>query len=148
MKLNIVNHTNDANLKVYYSKLRYYFRKTLKYLKMDSDYELSLVLVDQVEIRDLNRNYRQKDYETDVLSFASQESLDGFVFNDACYLGDIVINIDRVYHQASEYKHSIEREFCFLFVHGLLHCLGYDHETYAQEEEMFKLQKVILGALK
>ena len=63
-------------------------------------------------------------------------------------LGDIFINRDRVLSQAKDYGHSVEREFIFLFVHGLLHLLGYDHNTPEEEKKMFSIQKKIVGKLK
>lgn len=144
MKCQIINETNDDSLKQYYPEIRKYFKKTLKHLKITDNKKISLILVNQNRIQDINKNYRFKDRVTDVISFACQEWEDG----EQDYLGDIFICIEKIYEQAKLYEHSLKREFCFLFVHGLLHCLGYDHMNKEQESVMFTLQDEILGELK
>lgn len=95
-------------------------------------YEVSVSFVGNEQIQELNRDYRQKDSTTDVLSFPTRDSAeDMFDINSesgAYMLGDIVICIPKVYQQAEQYGHSIQREFAFLTVHSMLHLLGYDHE--------------------
>ena len=97
---------------------------------MSGNFEVSVSFVDNESIRELNRNYRNKDAVTDVLSFPSGE--DGqFDINQetgATMLGDIALSIPMVYKQAEQYGHSIRREFAYLTVHSMLHLLGYDHE--------------------
>ncbi len=100
-----------------------------------SEKEVAITFVDNERIRELNQQFRNKDKTTDVLSFPLDEE-------DA--LGDIIISIPKVREQAEEYGHSFERELGFLTVHGFLHLLGYDHETEAQEREMFARQEQIL----
>ncbi|GAB3050865.1 rRNA maturation RNase YbeY [Virgibacillus ainsalahensis] len=111
--------------------------------------ELSINFVDNKEIQELNRNYRQQDRPTDVISFALQETVEGeldIVGEDIpLVLGDIVISVDRAKEQADEYNHSFERELGFLTVHGFLHLLGYDHMEEEEEKEMFQRQDDILG---
>lgn len=111
--------------------------------------EMSVNFVDNREIQELNRNYRQKDSPTDVISFAMQETGEGEVnilgLDMPVILGDIVISVDRAKEQAEEYGHSIEREFAFLTIHGFLHLLGYDHLTEEDEKEMFSKQNEILS---
>ena len=93
----------------------------------------------QYEISLLNKEYRQKDKPTDVLSFPME---------DEVMLGDIVISLDTAKNQAQEREIGLEREIAFLFIHGLLHLLGYDHETSVEDEkEMFALQEEILKKL-
>ena len=88
------------------------------------------------------------DRPTDVISFALQDDLDdAFVEEDLYELGDIFINVDAIRQQAKEYGHSIRREACFLFCHGLLHLMGYDHMNAEDEKEMFALQDVILDEM-
>jgi len=101
--------------------------------------EISLILVDNEEIHNLNKQYRNVDRPTDVLSFPDDESEN--------YLGDIFISIDKVISQANDYGHSLDREFAFLLVHGILHLKGYDHHTVEEEKEMFSKQEEILNAL-
>nr|WP_256558174.1 rRNA maturation RNase YbeY [Halobacillus sp. A1] len=110
--------------------------------------EISISFVDNKEIQELNRNYRQIDSPTDVISFPMQELGDGEVEvqNEdlPVLLGDIVISVDKANEQAKEYDHSLEREFGFLALHGFLHLLGYDHKTEEDEKKMFARQEEIL----
>ena len=89
--------------------------------------EISLTLVSLEEIRELNRDYRDVDRETDVLSFPQYEGVEEMPEEGELCLGDVVICIDKVKSQAEEFGNSFEREFVYLFVHSLLHLLGYDH---------------------
>jgi len=135
MKINLYNE---------YSKdIKFDYKKIINDIEQgyDSDKEMSLILVDLDKITEINRDYRNKDYPTDVISFEDEDQ------DDEEYLGDIFISIDKAIEQASEYGHSIEREFAFLLVHGVLHLHGYDHIEYEEEQEMFKLQKEILERL-
>ena len=93
--------------------------------------EISVKFVDDEEIRELNKEYRNIDKSTDVLSFPLGENGEYDLNNDtgAYMLGDIVISIDHAIAQAEMYGHSIEREIGFLTVHSMLHLLGYDHEN-------------------
>lgn len=92
--------------------------------------EISVTFVDDEKIRGLNREHRQIDKATDVLSFPLGENGTYDVNHDtgAKMLGDIVISIEHAFAQAEEYGHSLQREIAFLTVHSLLHLLGYDHE--------------------
>ena len=89
--------------------------------------EISLTLVSLEEIRELNRDYRDVDRETDVLSFPQYEGVEEMPEEGELCLGDVVICLDKVKSQAEEFGHSFEREFVYLFAHSLLHLLGYDH---------------------
>ena len=145
-ELDIINKTKDQSYKAYYPRLRELFEKTLKLHNMEGNYVLSLVLVGPISIRRINREYRNIDRVTDVISFALQDSEDDYqMMEEEISLGDIFINLKRVKSQALEYGHSEEREFCFLFIHGLLHCLGYDHMEKEDEIKMFAMQDEILG---
>ncbi|MCD5323612.1 MULTISPECIES: rRNA maturation RNase YbeY [Pontibacillus] len=110
--------------------------------------ELSVSFVDNNEIQIINRNYRQKDEPTDVISFAMQEEGEGEMkimgAEMPLLLGDIVISVDRAKEQAEEYNHSYERELGFLALHGFLHLLGYDHMNKEDEKKMFTRQEEIL----
>ena len=146
--LNIVNRTKYRDLERYYPELEKYYRKTLNVLEMEDNYVLSLILCGPVTIRKINREYRNIDAVTDVISFALLDSEDAIEYEDRVELGDIFINRNRVLSQAEEYGHSVKREFVFLFVHGLLHLLGYDHTNEEEEKIMFDLQKKIVKDLK
>lgn len=122
---------------------------------VEEDYEVSISFVDNIEIRALNKQYRNKDTETDVLSFPMMEfevteedynNEEEFVQEDRL-LGDIVISLEKAQEQSVEYGHSFERELAFLVVHGVLHLLGMDHEDEEQEKEMSKKQEEILQLL-
>lgn len=110
--------------------------------------ELSVLLVDNAYIKDLNFIYRKMNVPTDVLSFAMNELSEGepnVKFNEELnVLGDIVISLEKAEEQSREYGHSMERELGFLVAHGMLHLLGYDHETEDEEKVMRQLEKKIL----
>lgn len=111
------------------------------------DGELSVLLVDDEQIHELNREYRGVDKPTDVLSFAMTEGEEEMLApGEESLLGDIVISISRAMMQAEEYGHSFERELGFLAVHGFLHLIGYDHDTKENEQVMFTKQEKILQA--
>lgn len=100
----------------------------------------TIVLSGDEEVRALNKYYRNIDKATDVLSFEVNNSK-VFPIN---ILGDIIISIPQMKKQAKEYQTGEQRELAFLVIHGLLHLLGYDHETKEDEEIMFKLQEELL----
>ena len=127
----------------YIKEISFDFEKIITDIEkgFESDKSASLILVDNEEIHRINKEYREKDYITDVISFEESDE------EDPDYLGDIFLSIDKALSQAIEYGHSIEREFAFLLVHGVLHLHGYDHIEYEEEQEMFKLQKEILERL-
>lgn len=112
--------------------------------------EVSVTFVTNEAIHEINRNYRDKDQPTDVISFALEELGEGeveIVGEDIPrVLGDIIISVDRTKEQAEEYGHSFERELGFLAVHGFLHLLGYDHMTPEDEKVMFGKQDEILSS--
>lgn len=119
----------------------------LHHLKIDDDVELSCVIIDDEKIHEINRDYRDIDRSTDVISFALEDNDQFYVEGMPRSLGDIFISYDHAKEQAKEYHHSLHREMCFLFTHGLLHLLGYDHMNEEDEKEMFALQKDILSEL-
>ena len=148
MMVNIINRTKYSDFKDYYPLIDYYYEKTLKTLEIEDNYVTSLIICGPISIRRINREYRNIDRVTDVISFALLDDEETVEYEDAIELGDIFINRDRVISQAYDYGHSIKREFVFLFVHGLLHLLGYDHKDKEDEKQMFALQKKIIGDLK
>jgi probable rRNA maturation factor len=111
--------------------------------------EIVLTFVDDEMIRELNEQYRGIDKPTDVLSFSMSEQTDEepiIIYENKPeeQLGDIVISAPAAKRQSEEYGHSLEREIGFLFVHGLLHLLGYDHQDERSEHRMFQKQEQIL----
>lgn len=115
----------------------------LRALDRDSD-ELSVVLVDDATIAELNATYRGKNGPTDVLSFAMNEGEWGDV--NPGVLGDIVISIPTAARQAAAAKHTLLDEVVMLLAHGLLHLLGYDHQTDAEHREMTKQTEQLVRA--
>lgn len=113
------------------------------------DAEVSLMIVSNPKIQEINKEYRGKDQVTDVISFALEENLEGeMLIQDTQLprvLGDIIISFDRTKEQAHEYGHSFKRELGFLAVHGFLHLLGYDHMNREDEKRMFTKQNDILA---
>ncbi len=137
-------------------KLTLSLEKTLDYEEFCDDAEISLSFVDNEAIKELNKETRNKDAVTDVLSFPLLEQdedgtliiYDEDIADDYILLGDIVISAERAVEQAEEYGHSLVREICFLAVHSALHLLGYDHERSPEEEKLqFDKQEEILSSL-
>lgn len=102
----------------------------------------NVIIVDNVKIHELNKEYRGIDRVTDVISFALEDFHD--IDLEIRMLGDIYISYEKAREQAIEYGHSYLRELSFLTIHGLLHLLGYDHMKKEDEEVMFKKQEAIL----
>ena len=140
--MNIVNNLTNENLKEI-DELNEYVNYLFDYMKI-KDSVMSIIIVDNEKIHEINKQYRNIDRPTDVISFALEE--DETIDEPFKTLGDIYISIDKVYEQAKEYNHSIKRELFFLVTHGFLHLLGYDHMTKEDEEEMFTLQEKILDS--
>ena len=105
----------------------------------------NVIIVDNDYIHKLNKDYRNIDKETDVITFALEDEDSVQLPNEDRVLGDIYISIDKAKSQAKEYNHSFKRELCFLAVHGMYHLLGYDHQTKEEEEIMFKKQEEVLS---
>lgn len=124
-------------------------REALAEEEIEDDAEVSLTMVDNARIRELNAEFREIDRETDVLSFPMGDE-NGFEVNpetDALLLGDIVISLEKAKAQSEEYGHSMKREVAFLIAHSLFHLLGYDHMTPEEEAEMFAKQEKVLQNL-
>ena len=135
----------DNNLYKDYDYLNDVIKTTLEH-ENASDAYLSVVFVDNDEIKEINKTYRNKDLVTDVISFALEDNNEEIIGERI--LGDIFISIPRMKEQAKAYGHSQKRELSFLCCHGLLHLLGYDHVNSKEaEKEMFKLQDEILSSL-
>ncbi len=122
------------------------------YLNLNAYFIFEVDLVSLQEIHKINKEYRHVDRPTDVISFAFEDNNDfsNLKSNDELPrdLGEIFICVDKAKMQAEEYKHSFEREMAFLFTHGLLHLLGYDHQNEIEEKEMFSIQDKIMEIMK
>ncbi|MFX0549209.1 rRNA maturation RNase YbeY [Hathewaya histolytica] len=134
---------------------------TLQEEKVKLDYEISLILVDNKQIRDINREIRGKYSITDVLSFPMLEYPHHKVFKDVykdygfsdmdldegkLVLGDIALSLERAKEQSEEFNHSFKREVCYLIIHSILHLLGYDHIEDNDKELMRKREEEILNS--
>lgn len=109
--------------------------------------ECNIIFVDNEKIHEINREYRYIDRVTDVISFALEDEMENepSAQYEMRVLGDIYISVDRAKEQALEYGHSFLREICFLAIHGMLHLLGYDHQTTEDEKIMFQKQEEVLA---
>lgn len=148
-----MSYQNDTELKEYDEN---YFEKVAKvilnHLKLDGYFIFEINLVDIDTIHKINREYRNIDRPTDVISFAFEDDFEGeskIVLNNDLPrdLGEIFICSEACLYQAREFNHSLDREVTFLFTHGLLHLLGYDHMKEEDEKIMFKIQDEIMDIL-
>lgn len=126
-------------------EIREYVQKVLeKEYESEAPVYMSLLFTGNDEIQVINREYRDKDQPTDVISFAYHETED-FDIGPYDTLGDIVISLERVVEQAKEYNHSDKRELFYVLTHGILHLLGYDHIEEEDKKEMRAKEEEILG---
>mgnify|MGYP003586948509 FL=1 len=123
--------------------------KTAELYGLSEGVEVGVTFLDDAAIQELNRDYRDKDRPTDVLSFALNEGDEPKIIDapEEELLGDILISLETTARQAEEYGHSLERELAYLTVHGMLHLLGYDHEEPADQAEMRLEEEAVLAAL-
>ena len=147
MKLKIY-FENLTSEKISY-KLKMLVRKsilaTLDYEDVESNCEVSVTFTDNEGIRALNKEYRNIDRATDVLSFPLVNYDEGEELEDEVMLGDIVLSLERAREQAEEFGHSFERECAFLCAHSTLHLLGYDHELSDEDDaDMRRRQSEIM----
>lgn len=142
--IDFTDHTGEVNTE-WYQQIDNLLTFAKKEENIEDDAELSVTFVNKQEIQEINRDYRNKDKVTDVISFALEEDepeIEGLDMPRV--LGDIIICADVAKKQSDEYGHSFERELGFLALHGFLHLLGYDHMNESDEKEMFGRQKLIL----
>jgi probable rRNA maturation factor len=132
----------------YFSELERLLNFAANIENLNNEAELSVTFVDNNRIQEINKEYRQKDKPTDVISFALEEMTEGELQIAGAdiprHLGDIIISVPKTREQADEYGHSFMRELGFLTVHGFLHLLGYDHMNEVDEKIMFSRQAEIL----
>lgn len=133
---NVINQCNEEN---YEPLVKDVLKKAYKMLSVHKKTVINIIFVKNDYMRELNKNYRNKDAITDVLTFPSD--LKG-------ELGDVFIAPYVAMEQAKAYGHTFKREMGFLIVHGFLHALGYDHDTKEKEHVMFSLQEKILDKVK
>jgi probable rRNA maturation factor len=118
--------------------------------------EINILITDDTAIRDMNRQFRDIDKPTDVLSFPMADIVKGRIIDEGgdfdideglLVIGDIVISIETAIKQSEQYGHSLERELAFLTAHGMFHLLGYDHMESRDEEAMMAKQEIVLDKL-
>lgn len=142
MNIEVFNETND-NLEKELNELKELLYNICKDEALNEG-EFNIIIVDNNKIQELNKEYRNIDTVTDVISFALEDD-DTYKLDNYRMLGDIYICVDKVHSQAEEYGHSFKRELSFLAVHGLLHLLGYDHMEEKEEKIMFGKQEEVLS---
>ena len=148
MELVLLNQSSEKRWNRYKKDFLTIMDRCRNVLNLQEEMVVSLIFVDPQAIHEINRDYRGIDRATDVISFALKDQEDTYeMMEGEEELGDIFINIEAIVNQANEYGHSLRREVCFLFTHGLLHLLGYDHMNEEDEKEMFHLQDVILDEI-
>ena len=122
--------------------------KCMNYQEIKHDnVEVSVSFVSPEEIRQLNKDFRQKDSVTDVLSFPQYEDPDQIPEGESIALGDVVICEERAMEQAAEFGHSMDREILYLFVHSIFHLLGYDHVAAGEKKRMREAEETVLGEM-
>lgn len=134
---------NETNELVDIKDIENLLEKSVKYLNIE-DAIFNVIIVDDEKIHQINKEYRNIDKTTDVISFALEDNMD-VVLPDLRVLGDIYVSIDTARRQAYEYYNTEQEEIRFLVIHGLLHLLGYDHMTDEDKKEMRTLEEEILN---
>lgn len=122
--------------------------KTLRVAQVEEDCEVSVLLTNDARIRELNRDYRGKDRPTDVLSFAFEE--DSTVVTPPGFprvLGDVIVSLETIRRQAQEHQRTASQECAWALCHGVLHLLGYDHQTDEEEAQMRAREAEVLNGL-
>ncbi|HOP24985.1 MAG TPA: rRNA maturation RNase YbeY [Defluviitoga sp.] len=131
MKINVINDQNIKKVNI--KKIKEVVKTVLKQEIGDKDFEINILLTDDNTIKEYNI-YRGREEPTDVLSFAY--GLDENI------IGDIVISVETIDKQSTEFGNTFEEEFFYILIHGVLHVVGYDHETSDQDAiKMFELQE-------
>lgn len=142
----LIKETNDS-IETYEEEYRKIIEETCRQLAIIEDIEISCILVNNQRIHEINKEYRHIDRPTDVISFALEDEEPLLLEGIPRCLGDIFISVEKAKQQAEEYGHSMQREMCFLFTHGLLHLLGFDHMEEEDENIMLEKQNAILQVL-
>lgn len=144
IKTNILGDFDSFDFKIK-PLIKKILKQVCKELSLKSKHVVSYIFVDEEEIHRINKEYRDVDRPTDVISFAYGDTEEALLPYE---LGDVFICVEKVFEQAKAYNHSVLRECAFLMTHGILHLLGFDHLNPDDEEEMFALQDAVLNKLK
>lgn len=143
MNIDLIDETEELEAEKI-SLLKEILNYAAKKESLHENTELSVVIVHNDDIQQLNKSYRQLDQPTDVLSFPLVDDFNDIDDEIPLMLGDIIISVDKVKEQAERFKHSFDRELAFLAVHGFLHLIGFTHDDEAEEKLMFGKQEQIL----
>ena len=138
--IEVINETNETK---YVDEITEVLYKGLDIMKVENAY-MSVVIVDNKKIHEINKTYRNVDRPTDVISFAFEDN-EGITPNNMRILGEIYLSVEKAKEQAKEFGHSEKREICYLSIHGLLHLLGYNHEEDEEKKVMRSLEEKILN---
>ncbi len=142
--------TNDQSVSFdnnIYALMEQAVRCSLAFENCSGQYEVDITLVDNKKIQTLNKQYREKDSVTDVLSFPQWDEVPKISNQYPIHIGDIVINVSRAEEQAQSYGHSLTRELVFLTVHSAFHLLGHDHELEDERKIMRSREEAVLDYL-
>ncbi len=144
MEFYVDNRQNTAEITLELNKLiETVIMETLKVEGLSSDVEVSISFVDNIEIRELNRDYRGIDKPTDVLSFPLDEDM----LVPIPLLGDIIISMETAIEQAADFGHSLDREIGYLIAHSMFHLMGYDHMDEEEKDLMRSKEKQVMKNL-
>jgi len=132
---------NETNETIDIKDIETLLNNTVKFLSIEEAI-FNVIIVDDEKIHEINREYRNVDRPTDVISFALED--DKTMTSEVRILGDIYVSIDTARRQAYEYYNTEKEELRFLIIHGLLHLLGYDHMNESDEKEMMSLEEEVL----
>lgn len=149
-----VNYNAIDKLPTEENLIRVVVQKVLEEENIIEDVDVYITLTNNKEIHKINKEYREVDRPTDVLSFPMYDREEIYQLkkdyekdNVEKILGDIIVSVEKVREQAEEYGHSFERELAYLVTHGCLHLLGYDHMIEEEQKIMRKREEEILGLL-
>ncbi|MGZ9755472.1 rRNA maturation RNase YbeY [Mycoplasma sp. 394] len=147
LQINLSNQPKNTD--IFINQMYDILNNFANYFKIDKNKQiiLDVSFVSKNKIKQLNSEYRNKDYVTDILSFSFQEN-NLYDKLPIYFLGELVICWHKMKMQAKEFNHSLKREFCYLFTHGLVHLQGYDHSNESQKQQMDSIVDIIFNPLK
>ena len=147
MKININIENKTPYIFNFNKEYRKSLKTLLKHLNIKGKTEVNVIILDDKGIQKVSKDYRDKDKPTDILSFpADYKNLHQFIGYNL--LGDIYLSFETIENQAKEFHHSSKREWTYLFTHGLLHLLGYDHKTPNEEKDMNSIAYKVMDKIK
>lgn len=143
MEIYIDNRQSGINIsEETYDLIKKVIKESLLAEERGLDYEVSVSLVNNEEIQELNKEYRGVHRETDVLSFPLEDE-----FGNIPLLGDIIISVEKALEQSKEFGHSLERELAYLTAHSMFHLMGYDHMEKQEKQDMRDREKLVMKKL-